>query len=199
MSKKTDHSLRREDLAKAAFRVIARDGITGATVREVAREAGCVPGLLTHYMRTMDELLLAAAEYAASQSLKEWTPIEQKYRGERALREAIAIVLPLDEERTDRWKIWISFWDISRKSPSIKKVLVQFRKEMTESYRRMIANAQQAGELSPDIDPGFAANDLIAVITGLAIAKALGVPTITAKSQHRHIDKWLKQLGYPQQ
>ena len=70
MPKKNDRALRREDLAKAAFRVIARDGITGATARKVAEEAGCLPGLLTHYVRTMDELLLIAAEHTAAQILK---------------------------------------------------------------------------------------------------------------------------------
>jgi len=193
--RKNDRALRREDLAKAAFRVIARHGITGATAREVAREAGCLPGLLTHYIRTMDEVLLAAAEHASSETLKEWGPIEQAYQGEQALRHAIDALLPLDKTRTDRWKIWISFWDVSRKSPSIKKVLDRFRKDMTLSYTRMIANAQKSGELPAFVDPAFAAHDLIALVTGLAVAKVLGVPRLTAQSQQDHIEQWLQGLA----
>ena len=196
-SKKNDRALRREDLAKAAFRVIARDGITGATARKVAQEAGCLPGLLTHYVRTMDELLLMAAKHASAQIVKEWVPIEQASRGEQALRVAISILLPLDKQRTDHWKIWISFWDISRKSPPIKKVLDRFRKEMMESYTRTIAAAQQAGDLPPHVDPVFAAHDLIALVTGLAVAKVLGVPPLSAETQLEHIDQWLKGLSRP--
>jgi len=195
MPRKNDRALRREDLAKAAFRVIARHGITGATAREVAREAGCLPGLLTHYIRTMDEVLLAAAEHASSEVLKEWEPIERAFQGEQALRYAIDALLPLDKVRTDRWKIWISFWDISRKSPAVKKVLDRFRKDMTQSYTRMIVNAQKSGELPAHIDATFAAHDLIALVTGLAIAKVLGVPRLSAQSQQEHIEQWLQGLA----
>jgi AcrR family transcriptional regulator len=195
--RKKDHALRREDLAKAAFRVIARDGITGATARKVAQEAGCLPGLLTHYIRTMDELLLVAAEHAVAEITKEWIPIDEKYRGERALHEAISMLLPLDRKRTDRWKIWISFWDLSRKSPAIKKVLDGFRKEMTRSYTRLIITAQRNGDLPRRIDPVFAAHDLLFLITGLAVAKVTGVPPISPREQLQHVDRWLAILVRP--
>ena len=55
-------ALRRESqekLERAALTVFARLGFQRATVRDVAREAGVSQGLLYHYFRTKDELLVA--------------------------------------------------------------------------------------------------------------------------------------------
>ena len=55
-------ALRRESqerLERAALAVFARLGFQRATVRDVAREAGVSQGLLYHYFRTKDELLVA--------------------------------------------------------------------------------------------------------------------------------------------
>jgi AcrR family transcriptional regulator len=54
MPKKVDHSQRRESIAKAAFAVIARDGIAGATLRAVAEEAGTSSALLMHYIASLN-------------------------------------------------------------------------------------------------------------------------------------------------
>jgi AcrR family transcriptional regulator len=55
-------ALRRESqerLERAALTVFAQLGFQRATVRDVAREAGVSQGLLYHYFRTKDELLVA--------------------------------------------------------------------------------------------------------------------------------------------
>ena len=49
MPKVVDHDERREDVAEAAWRVIGRDGLEGATLREISREAGFTTGVIQHY------------------------------------------------------------------------------------------------------------------------------------------------------
>ena len=44
-----DPEERRRDLAEAVWRVVRRDGLERASVREVAREAGVSMGSLRHY------------------------------------------------------------------------------------------------------------------------------------------------------
>jgi AcrR family transcriptional regulator len=46
MPKIVDWDARRDEILSATWRVIVRDGIAGATVRAIAREAGCSPGIL---------------------------------------------------------------------------------------------------------------------------------------------------------
>ena len=57
MPKIVDHEARRKELAEAAWRVIRREGLEGASVRNVAKEAGMSLGSLRHYFATQSELL----------------------------------------------------------------------------------------------------------------------------------------------
>lgn len=53
---------RRAELIAATLRVIARDGVRGATVREISKEADVTQGLIRYYFKTKDELIAAAYE-----------------------------------------------------------------------------------------------------------------------------------------
>lgn len=48
--------IRRQELRKAAFRVLQREGAAGTTLEKVAAEAGASKGIVLHYFRSKDEL-----------------------------------------------------------------------------------------------------------------------------------------------
>src|SRR5687768_18532842 len=55
-------SPRQTEIVDATIRVIARDGLAGASLRAIAREIGYTSGVLMHYFRDKEELLVSAAE-----------------------------------------------------------------------------------------------------------------------------------------
>ncbi len=57
MPKIIDHEKRRKQIAEATWRTILERGMEGATVRNIAQEAGLSLGALRHYFTTQDELL----------------------------------------------------------------------------------------------------------------------------------------------
>jgi AcrR family transcriptional regulator len=48
MPRVVNHKERREEIVEAAWRVIEREGLAGADLREIAREAGYTTGVITH-------------------------------------------------------------------------------------------------------------------------------------------------------
>src|SRR5919112_6703613 len=54
----------RAEVARATWAVVEREGLSGASMREIAREAGFTTGLLTHHFRDKDELMLFAFSLA---------------------------------------------------------------------------------------------------------------------------------------
>ena len=53
---------RREQLIEAALVVCARQGVDGASVKDIARAAGVTPGLLYHYFDSKEDLVAAVLE-----------------------------------------------------------------------------------------------------------------------------------------
>src|SRR5258707_15599900 len=60
MPKEVDHPGRRRELADAAGRVIARNGLAGTTLADVAEESGWSIGSIRYYFPTKDELVASA-------------------------------------------------------------------------------------------------------------------------------------------
>src|ERR1700684_3559211 len=58
--KEVDHPARRRELADAACRVIARNGLSGTTLAHVAEESGWSIGSIRYYFPNKDELVASA-------------------------------------------------------------------------------------------------------------------------------------------
>lgn len=58
---------RRRAMIEATLEVIARHGLSGATVRRIADEADITAGLIRHYFSSKDELIHAAYTYLTGQ------------------------------------------------------------------------------------------------------------------------------------
>jgi AcrR family transcriptional regulator len=191
MPKKVDHNARREDFAAAAYRVIQAKGLSGATVREVAREAGFTTGALVHYVKSKDELLLAAAEYSAKVMRKRMVEPERSAPGVKALREVMYLSLPHDAENRGNWNVWLGFWDRATQSPDVKAMMQNRYTEWTNRLVRIIEAGQEAGELPKDVDAHRAAQGAVALVDGIGVQVTLAGRKLTARHQRQLVDDWI--------
>ncbi len=107
---------RRQSLIAACSRVLANDGVGGASVRAIAKEAGVSPGLVSHYFAGIDALVAAAYEQLGA-------------KVSAALDAAVAAAGPDPRARLDAFvtasflppiadpqllATWIAFWGLVR-------------------------------------------------------------------------------------
>jgi AcrR family transcriptional regulator len=122
--KREEPDARRLSLIAACARVLARDGVAGASVRAIALEAGVSPGLVNHYFPGIDALV--AATYAQTGA-----------RVDAALAAAVAAAGPDPRARLEAYVIasfqppiadpdllatWIAFWSLVRSRPDIARL-----------------------------------------------------------------------------
>src|SRR6478735_9711548 len=69
MPKRVDHAIRRREITDAVCRITVKGGLTSATFREVAAEAGVSVRLVQYYFGTKDELLLSTQRHVAARSI----------------------------------------------------------------------------------------------------------------------------------
>jgi AcrR family transcriptional regulator len=168
---------RRDELAEAAWRCVAYEGLDSATIRGVATEARASTGRVVHYFRSKDEMLLEALRFAAR---KFGGRVEQKLKGLDGLAAVEALIreeLPLDDDRRAEWRVWLAFWDRGTVDDELgaenRRRLVSWR----DLLRRLLSRAVELGEADPKLDLERECERIIAVVNGLGV-QAMFTPEI---------------------
>jgi AcrR family transcriptional regulator len=183
----TDHDARRRDVSEAVWRVLARAGFGGLTLRAVAAEMGASTGLLTHYFPSKDALIRHALEVA-----EERTAVRSRRGG--GLRDALLDVLPLDAASTTMNRVWVSSWDAALGDADLGRAERARYKRWRARLRPLVEAAQGRGELpSGDVD------DLVATVAafthGLVVQALFDPRTFPRSRQVALLDAFLKGLN----
>lgn len=164
MPKIVDAERRREELTDAAARVIARSGIEGATMREVAAEAGWTTGALTHYFADKRELLLATFQASLASRRARRADTATTSPANR-LRAALEGALPLDDDRRRHWIVTLTCCTQVGAEPSLAAAQRDAYREFRDHVAALVA---ETGLASP-IEARSEAERLIGAADGIAI------------------------------
>lgn len=174
MPKIVNHEERRRELAGAVWRVILRDGVEGVSVREVADEAGLSTGALRHYLRTKEELLASAAGLVVERAVARIETRPRSTTVREAVRGALCVVLPLDEERRTEASIWFAFAArslVDRRVAEEHELVFDGTRELC---RIVTKDLDRGGWLAAGLDPEAEATRLHALLDGLAVHGLMG-------------------------
>jgi AcrR family transcriptional regulator len=182
MPKEVDHDERREELLEAVWRVIARDGIEGTTVRGIAKETGWSTGVLSHYFADKDDILNSALRLAYERIASRWDAKLEGLTGVRALYELVLDNLPLDAERELETRLLMSYWGLMirgdgtphprRRGPRLIDLLT-----------RLVREGQEAGEIRRDQAAKDVAERLLGLIDGFSLHALLNPERLPRKRQ----------------
>jgi AcrR family transcriptional regulator len=194
MPKIVDWDVRRDEILSATWRVIVRDGIAGATVRAIAREAGCSPGILAHYFDDKADIMGSALVLAHRRVAARMDAKTAGRAGLDALRLVMLEALPLDDERDLEAQIEISFWGRALGNPELRKVQNAEFDRFEGRLRRHLVEARRQGELRDSTDIDLAAHQLLVLIDGLSAERVLYPGRVTAVRQKRMLSELLDSL-----
>jgi TetR/AcrR family transcriptional repressor of bet genes len=125
--------IRREQICRAAAKVISEQGFAGTTMRMVAEEAGVSTGMLNHYFSSRMEMLEETLLFVSiRQQEREAKSMEGMEPGERRLRALIASVLPSDQETDAAWRVWIAAHGASVRLPQLRRLMASRNELWTE-------------------------------------------------------------------
>lgn len=154
--KQVDHAARRAEIAEALRRLTAIRGLEGVSLRHVATEAGMSMGLVQHYFKTKDEMLLFAIERRSQvyeERLKARLETGEVPSTPRSiLRAIIAEILPLDERRRGDWLMGVAFFIRSISDPSFGTALTEGVPQLFELFAMLIRQGQEAGDVDKSAD-----------------------------------------------
>jgi AcrR family transcriptional regulator len=172
--KLVDHDLRRRELAAVVWRLIARDGIEGVSLRDVAAESGWSTGALRHYFRTKEDLLSYAAELVVSRVTGRVEGPSPEATLTDAVRAVLRELLPLDEERRTEAAIWLAFVSRSLVDPTIADRQRLAFDALHDLCVRVLGEVAAHGWLAPELDVEGEAARLHALLDGWTLHLLLG-------------------------
>lgn len=154
--------------------LISQEGFDAVTVARTAAAAGISVGLVQHYFRTKDEMLLHAFEHVSA-SIR--SRIDERIRAgvehrrpiSRVLAEALAQFLPLDAERRAEYRVSRAFAGRALDSPALAEIDTTTARARLDELAQAVHNGKECGEVAEDLDPRPAAVRLAAVTEGLAL------------------------------
>ncbi len=155
---------------EAVVRVLVRDGLDGLSVRRVAAEAGVSIGAVQHHFRTKDALLVAAADHVTMQfqARAEQRAHEAMGNGgaEAAFLDLCLLLANAEDEDVAPSVVWLWFAAKATQGGAVARSFATGWSETEEFLRGLI------GELFPHREAGHEAAHLLAVLDGLAVARA---------------------------
>ena len=193
MPRVVDVEERRQALADAAARVIARDGLAGATLRDVAAAAGLTTGALTHYFADKRELLI----FTLQASLERRRATHPYATTDDALNDLGVLldgVLPISDASRLHWLVTIAFASQAAGDPELgvvqREAYRRFRRSVTELIARAVAQGRLAATLVPDTE----AESIIALTDGIAVQALFDPESWPPERQRQHLHRSLAAL-----
>jgi AcrR family transcriptional regulator len=197
MPKIVDWDSRRDEILSATWRVIARDGITGATIRAIAKEANCSRGILGHYFDDKADILGSALVLSHRRVGARMAQASAGLTGLAALRAVMLEALPLDERRDLEAQIEISFWGRALGNARLRELQHSEFDRLCGRLRGHLQEAAQHGELTPDCDLSLATHQLVVLIDGLSAQRVLYQDRVTPQRQVEMLDHLLRAFRPP--
>lgn len=176
---------RRRSLLDAAAKVIARKGLVGLTMNDIAQEAGCSYGVASFHFKSKDGLILAALDHLVAEYD---TALNGPGAAEGSSVDRLKAMVLLDFDpkisNAEHVAVWSAFWAESVRNPEYRRRMVELKARYHAFVKTEVAALAKARKLK--VDAAVIASTLNAIVDGFWIANQVHASGILGQKQARH-------------
>lgn len=183
---------RRLEVASAAWRVIVREGLDRTSMRAIAQEMNCTTGVVTHYFRNKQELILFALHQVTARLQGKMGLAINTLSGPERLVGVLSSFLPLDQERQEILQVWVAFLGYAVGRKDLMTDHRQSAGELRQVIIQELSTLKSQREIRSDVDPEYEANVLLALVNGVSLDTLIQAQPLSAEQQlivlQRYVD-----------
>lgn len=194
MPKIIDHDERRSHIMDVTLALIQRNGFGGATMREIAAEAGFANGSLKHYFPDKEAIILATWERELERQTQYVAEAVGDKRGFEALHELCLAALPLAPEATPAGRVLLSYWEISLGVRALYARYLEHLRGWKDVIHEHLEQARRDGEVATSLSDAEIADHLILLTVGATVLDQIGSEETVKEYQQTDLERYLDGL-----
>ncbi len=184
----------RSKVATAALGLISREGLKGASLRAIAGELNSTTGVLTHYFRNKDELLVFVLETIMNRLTEIMIQAADDTQGLQRLKVMMLAILPTTAELVTIWRAWLAFVGAALGHSQLVEEHKRHYANFKTFIRQELTTLQEAGEIDPELDLDFEAGAWIATFDGIGVNMIAAPQSYSPKELDTLVSRYLKTL-----
>jgi len=189
-------NLRRNQLTRAAYKVVGQKGYYDFTIRDIAREAGLSTGLVHYYFKNKEDLLLNLLKEINRNML---VGLNRAITKTDDPRDKLTIFMlqafGLVESEKDYFYIVIDFWSQVNKNDRMKRANVKLFKSYREEVSKILKEGYDQGYFVK-MDIEFTAAVIISILQGLIIQYVIDTNAFNYEEITKRVMKHINDLVY---
>ncbi|MBO2457389.1 TetR/AcrR family transcriptional regulator [Actinomadura violacea] len=204
MPKIVDPEARRREVAEAVFRVVRRDGLEQASLRNVAAEAGLAIGSVRHYFAGQGDIMVFAMRYFAERAgerlrlragrLAAPDPAAPPAEHVASMEALFAELLPVDTERREEAEVWLAFVVGARTRPGLRPLAAEMHDALRSVAERVLRAAERVGVLRPGLDIATEAARVHTLVDGLTLHAVLRPESTVPQEMRAVLRRHVREL-----
>lgn len=187
---------RRVEVSEAAWRVIVREGLDRTSMRAIAQEMNCTTGVVTHYFRNKQELILFALHQVTEQLQVLMERAVVNYSGCDRLVAMLSSFLPFDQERQEILRVWVAFLGYAVGRDDLMADHQQSAGELRQVIIQELLTLQKQKMIRPDINPEVEANVLLALVNGISLDTLIQSQRLSTEQQETALRSHVNGLRF---
>ncbi|MEX0302962.1 MAG: TetR/AcrR family transcriptional regulator [Leisingera sp.] len=179
-------------MLQAARDTLAKNGAQGTGVREICKDLGVSPGLLTHYFDGKDSLFLEAYQEMAQQYLADIrsSALRPGLSAEERLKSVFQLYFSAEWAGAGTIGTYTGFWSLSQTIPELKEAFEETFRGQQSALETLIRDLVE--ERQVDIDPQPFAAFLLVFLEGIWFERCLNPNVVDEESIQAFCWDWLE-------
>lgn len=160
-----DHDERRQIVAAAVGKLVAKSGVQSVTIRATAKEAGFSTAVVSHYFHSKEDLISYTYLSARDRTHRR---VEAAINTNKSIFECLAECLPTNSAQLTDWIIWFGLWGMASGNEILKKEQSNGVQDSYHLFESVLKAAIERQEIAPVDDIHQHAERLMVVVNGIA-------------------------------
>lgn len=185
---------RRWEVTEATWQVIIRDGLDRTSLRAIAQELGCTTGVVTHYFRNKEQLILFALQQVTEELAKTMKKQATEREGLDKIYRMLSAFLPLDDHRQKLVRIWVAFLGYAVGRDYLLTEHKYHASRLHTIIKEELQELKAKNILREELDLDSEVNSLLAFVNGMSLDNLIQQNPLTPQLQEEYLNRYLKSV-----